>query len=77
MTQLFGRRGFGVFKDSEDWVRVRYPDGRELDIVKDLYVASKRAPPFEALPLREATHDASAPAGAPLRQFAAAAGGAG
>jgi hypothetical protein len=70
MTQLFGRRGFGVFKDSEDWVRVRYPDGRELDVLKDVYVASKRAPPFEALPLREAAHDASEMGGA----LAAAAG---
>jgi hypothetical protein len=45
---------FGVFKDSEDWVRVRYPDGRELDITKARYVASRRSPPFEALPLAEA-----------------------
>jgi hypothetical protein len=76
MTPLFGRRGFGVFKDSEDWVRVRYPDGRELDVLKDVYVASKRAPPFEALPLREATHDTATAGAAPGRQLATAAGGA-
>ena len=44
-------RGSGVFRDNEDWVRVRYSDGREIDMTKASYVASRRSPPFEALPL--------------------------
>ena len=46
--------GFGMFRDSGDWVRVRYRDGREMDMTKACYVASRRSPPFEALPLLEA-----------------------
>jgi hypothetical protein len=55
---------FGVFRDSEGWVRVRYPDGRELDMTKAGYVASKRSPPFEALPLRETGAQSRFPAAA-------------
>ena len=43
----------GVFRDNEGWVRVRNSDGREIDMTKASYVASKRSPPFEALPLIE------------------------
>jgi hypothetical protein len=45
------RGSYGVFRDNEDWVRVRYSDGREIDMTKASYVASNRTPPFEALPL--------------------------
>jgi hypothetical protein len=51
---VFTKQGsFGIFRDTEDWVRVRYADGRELDVTKARYIASKRAPPFNALPLIE------------------------
>jgi hypothetical protein len=51
---MFRLRGScGLFRDNEDWVRVRYQDGRELDVIKARYIASKREPPFEALPIRE------------------------
>ncbi len=40
----------GLFRDQEDWVRVRYDSGRELDMPKARYVALKRQPPFEELP---------------------------
>ena len=47
-----GLRGsYGVFRDHDGWVRVRYPDGREIDMTKANYVASNRSPSFEALPL--------------------------
>ena len=45
------RHSHGVFRDNEDWVRVRDSAGREIDMTKDSYVASRRSPPFEALPL--------------------------
>ena len=47
------RNSHGVFRDHEDWVRVRDSAGREIDVTKDSYVASRRSPPFSALPLVE------------------------
>jgi hypothetical protein len=43
----------GLFRDQDDWVRVRYESGRELDMPKARYVALKHQPPFEELPLIE------------------------
>jgi hypothetical protein len=42
----------GVFRDDEDWARVRYGDGREIDMPKAQYLALKRQPPFEDSPLK-------------------------
>ena len=58
--------GFGIFRDCEDWVRVRYPGGREIDMTKACYVASRRSPSFEALPLMEAFEQSSRRAPDPL-----------
>jgi len=41
----------GLFRDEDGWVRVRFDDGRELDMPKARYVALKRQPPFDELPL--------------------------
>jgi hypothetical protein len=43
----------GLFKDAHDWVRVQFGDGREIDMPKERYVALKRDPPFEELPLSD------------------------
>ena len=41
----------GLFRDGEDWVRVRYDNGRELDMLKASYLKLKLQPPFDELPL--------------------------
>jgi hypothetical protein len=54
VEQPFTPGGLGIFRDGEDWVRVRYADGREIDMTRVNYIASKRSPPFETLPVMEA-----------------------
>jgi hypothetical protein len=41
----------GLFRDDEDWARVRHVNGREIDMPRDRYKALKLKPPFEDLPL--------------------------
>jgi hypothetical protein len=41
----------GVFRDDEDWVRVRYANGREIDVPRAQYEALKLQPLFKDLPL--------------------------
>jgi hypothetical protein len=43
----------GTFRDSENWVRVSYLNGREIDMPKEHYEALKIEPPFDALPLAD------------------------
>jgi hypothetical protein len=65
---MFTLRGsIGIFRYSDGWARVRYPDGREFDMTKARYVASKRSLPFAALPIKEAftQPERSRPLGSP------------
>jgi len=54
----------GIFRDQDEWVRVRYDSGRELDMPKARYVALKHQPPFQELPLIEGDAPDTARAGA-------------
>jgi hypothetical protein len=45
-------RRWGVFRDDEDWARVRYADGREIDMPWKQYEALKLEPLFKDLPLK-------------------------
>jgi hypothetical protein len=51
----------GLFRDAEGWVRVRYGDGREIDVPKARYVRWGWEPPFEALPLASDVGEARRP----------------
>jgi hypothetical protein len=41
----------GLFRDADDWVRVRFGDGHEIDLPRKLYAAARYDPPFHELPL--------------------------
>jgi hypothetical protein len=43
----------GVFRDKEDWARVIFNDGRELDMPRYRYTALKVRPAFEELPFED------------------------
>lgn len=40
----------GIFRDSDDWARVRYANGREIDMPKARYIANRIQPAFDELP---------------------------
>ena len=40
----------GLYKSGEGWVRVRYDDGMELDVVRPQYEAQGYEPPYDDLP---------------------------
>ena len=44
----------GLFRDTDDWVRVRFDDGHQIDLPRKLYAAARYTPPFNELPLADA-----------------------
>jgi hypothetical protein len=43
----------GTFRDNENWARVSYLNGREIDMPKERYQAMRIEPPFDELPLAD------------------------
>ncbi|MEO9168657.1 MAG: hypothetical protein ABI230_09665 [Aestuariivirga sp.] len=53
----------GIWREKDGWanehsVRVKYPDGKEIDVPEHLYRSSGYKPPFEELPWEDGKKNA-------------------